>query len=211
MKGLVKYESEDVVPIVMSVFIYIVDGLITLLYAIALEGPLKDLKEQKADHRQIDEVTCELINLLDDDLTITIADLITSLNEAIGSLERNYLLHPQDIYDNERIQEMADEFYWTVVWFAAEANNLKEYHGLLSCFLFSIQHILCLLIQLVEGNEMDYDGINCQNSSIIADELTRLENTFLEDLALLELRGLIAKAIFYNNWMDEYFSNYRYS
>jgi len=211
MKRLVKYEAEDVVPIVMSAFIYMVDGLITLLYAIALEGPFADLKEQRVDHRNIDEVTCELINLLDDELTVTVADLIACLNESIGSLASAHLLRPQDIYEDERIHKMADEFYWKVIWYADEAESLKDYHALLSCFLFSIQYILYWLVQLVEHHEMDYDSINVHKTLLIHDELKRLDHTFLQDFTLLELRELMAKAIFCNQWMDEYLTNNSYN
>jgi len=202
-RRIVKYEEEDIAPMVMSVIIYAVNNCITLLWAIAIEQYYPDLYGL-VDIDDIGEETCALINLPEDPLMMRMADLIQELNEVVYSLANVNLLEFEDAYVDENLRAMAEDIYWSLIYYTTEADDLEQFHFLLSGYLSSLQDIFYWLLHLVQYKEIDYKLLEGRSDISLHRANVDLENRGTDDFTLTILKNVIPELFSCSKWLDEF-------
>lgn len=203
MNDIVKYNPEDVAPIVMYILDFAKTNLIALLFGAAVEGPYKDLKGL-VDTGNVDDETCTLLNMLDDELTLRCSDLVTSLNDAVESIANVNHMDADNACWDVNLRDKADDIYWSLIFYTNAVEDLEAFHWLLSNFLCSLQEVFYWLLLLVQFNELDHEmmKIPLEISFYEAYQQIKIEDD--SDFTLTTLANLIPELLSCFQWVNEF-------
>lgn len=203
MNGIVKYNPEDVAPIVMYILSFAQTNLIALLFGAAVEGPYKDLKGL-VDTGDVDDETCTLLNMLEDKLTLRCSDLIGSLNEAVESMANVNHMDTDSACWDENLRDKAEEIYWSLIFYTSEAEDLEAFYLLLSNFLCSLQEVFYWVLQLVQFNELDHEMMNIPLEISFYEAYQQIKIEADSDFTLTTLGNLIPELLSCFQWVNEF-------
>lgn len=157
--AVIKYKSEDVIPIVASVLSVAMVSFVNYVFKIALEGEFADLKGLVSID-EYDECNSELLSQLDDELTVSLAPCLQDFQDCLESFTNIYALSLEDIFTDERITAMADDIFLSLCYDTIEPNkDRKDAILSLMWFFYAILGVLELLCILIEKEELDLESI----------------------------------------------------
>lgn len=142
----VDYETEDLIPLVMLVLIYTTTHLTMSAFKITLDNQFKDLKGF-IDPEQFDQNLSDLVLELDDPLNLLIKEAHDEIFEYVFHLEMLHGIQYFELFEDERIRELADDFYFALSLYCPSNNRSKGSLGDLYCYTFCVDHIIYRLCE----------------------------------------------------------------
>lgn len=158
----IKYNSEDV----MLIAIDVLDITSQYLGAIALKFMLKDHYPDLRGILPTNTIcasSCDLVNQLDDPFIERMRYLFTDIQLPACSIANLYGIDLEHMIYNERIAEIADHIYWSLIDYAFPDDDEDDdydddiYEAHLSMYVYSIIRIVHCLIQLIDTGEAELD------------------------------------------------------
>jgi hypothetical protein len=142
----VHYEKEDLIPLVMLVLIYTTTHLTMSAFKIALDNEFRDLKGS-IDPEHFDQGLSDLVLELDDPLNLLIKEAHDEIFDFIFHLEMLHGIQHFELYEDKRICELADHFYFALSLYCPSNNRSKGSLGDLYCYTFCVDHIIYRLCE----------------------------------------------------------------
>lgn len=201
-----KYKREDILPIVLCVLNFMQQDLVNAAFFYAVEKHYPDLKGLLSyDDLEPDAAVCGLLSAKDDDKVIVhMIKYLGDIHKELARFINIYNVAIDEIFADERITIMAEEFYWLLVSFPDRPKDVDDAILNLQYYTESIVYILHYLCKLVLFEVIDID---CAfNDDIYNSFLTDLFNPSANDGELAEtiLFELMLKFNTYNEDLDLY-------
>ena len=197
---IVKYEKEHVVPVVIVVLRYIVEGLIIHGFQIALEGPYKCLKDLITND-EVDQTTCDLLNILDGQVFKKCGKLIQAANGCMDTLANVNALDVDVVLIDLKVDDMAEDIYLRIISYDNAAASAEEAYNSMSNYLESINNILYTLAILVCDEEIDFDDIDDDAVIVTQKDLDRYIPNAQDDFTLKQIKKLLFRLLDYQSFI----------
>jgi len=197
---IVKYEKEHIVPVVIVVLKYIVEGLIIHDFQIALEGPYKCLKDLITND-EVDQATCDLLNILDGQVFRKCGRLIQAANGCMDTLVNINALDVDVVLSDLYVDDKAEDIYLRMISYDNAAASPEEAYNSMSDHLESINNILYTLAILVCDEEIDFDELEEEALIVMERDLDRYIPNTQDDFTIKQIKKLVFRLLDYQSFI----------
>lgn len=142
----VKYETADILPMVIMVLTYTMSDFIMSAYKVALDNQFIDLAEM-VDSEEMDQQVIDLVQGLDDPLSLLVQEVVDSISDYNNHICMLHGIDHPELCINERIRDLAGEFYAALSLYCPGNYRSKGNLGDLYCFTFCVDHIIYRLCE----------------------------------------------------------------
>lgn len=143
---VIKYEKEDLMPIVLCVLNLLEQDFLQLSLKIAVNTQYQDLKGL-VNYDTIDELDVELLKLATDKTVVILLSYVVNLQNWVDSYANIFLLDLDQIYTDKRLVDQAHDIYYAVMF-----DDVVEDDGYLGAemtFIFGVMQVLYYVGELV--------------------------------------------------------------
>jgi hypothetical protein len=148
----IKIETEDVMPVVVTVLNYMSTDLTTCMFKIALDNQLSDLKGL-VDPEYMDQSMTDLASKLDDPLSLIINEFTGDLMLLYARLAMVHAIDLEETFCDERLTDLAGDLYGCRHFYTdgmTERNRAD-----LEVFIYSLPVVVDQLIDLIQTEEYE--------------------------------------------------------
>ena len=151
-----EYNTKDIGPIVLYVVEVALGGIVLHVFQVALQGRFKDLSNLIINDT-VDEVTYALIDLLEDEVSVSYKICIEILQHNATEIANLYEI---EALTNKRIINLGEKFCYHLVRLNIPSGCLEDALYFLSEYTVTTLGILHWLCVLIKKERIDVDSLN---------------------------------------------------
>ena len=151
-----EYNTKDIGPIVLYVIEVALGGIVLHVFQVALQGRFKDLAHL-IKNDTVDEITYALIDMLDDEVSVSYKICIEVLQGCANEIADLYEI---DTLTNKRIINLGEKFCYHLVRLNIPSGCREDALYFLSEYTATTLGILHWLCILITKERIDVDALN---------------------------------------------------
>jgi len=154
---LIKYEEEDIIPVLLTTLALTYDTMVELLFENAIDVEYADLRDSMT-MKEIWPYRWNLLELMNDDFSLVIRQYLWFVEAAMHQISNVYTLDEELVFNSEKYNEMGLEFFYGVISYReySEEPNVK-WEGVqeMDFYLVSVRNLLNSLCTLIINHEVE--------------------------------------------------------
>lgn len=179
------YNPKDIGPIVLYVIEVALGGIVLHVFQVALQGRFKDLANLIINDT-VDEITYALIDMLDDEVSVSYKMCMEVLQDTANELAYLYEI---EALTNRRIINLGEKFCYHLVRLNIPSGCREDALYFLSEYTATTLGILHWLCVLIKKERVDVDALNNKPDRFSIEDL---ENECSEYIHLPAIKFILA-------------------
>lgn len=148
----IKYETKDVMPIVLLVLNFMGSNLNSATFKLAFDHQYADLKGL-VDPEELDQPTTDLIELLDDPLSLLLKAFAERFIRLYDMLAVMHGINLAEVFSDKRLADMAEEIFCLRSYYSYGLSDDNRTD--LDIFVYSLPNVILQLKDIVVTQEFD--------------------------------------------------------
>jgi hypothetical protein len=151
-----RYETKDVLPIVLIALNYLSCDLTTSIFKIALDNQFADLKGL-VDPEEMDQAMNDMTEKLDDPLSVVLRTFSQQLMDCYSRLAIVHNYDLEELFIDDRLTDLATDIYTARSFYTQGLGDSNLVN--LDVYLYSIPLVIDQLIALINTEEFDEEEL----------------------------------------------------